>query len=707
MRRRYGVTVLCLCLIAGLAAAAESRRSLSERIRVTQVEIPVQVLRKGEPVRGLTADDFEVLDRGVPQEIVSFEVLDLSDEATIPSAEPGGVETQTHPGRRRHMLLLVDLDFTAWRYLPRALDGAREMLEGQLHPSDRVAVGFYSSFFGPQLLHGFIDEREPSLVALDAIRAVVERQPQRVAEHLSELSRIADLRFEGEEADLETWRRVAGQWAKAILRPVGDPAVSAPSVGGRSRDVVSLDPVRRGVAYEPGLADEPIVRRVRELGRQLRGLARDLATVPEPKQILFLSEGFPSRFLEDRNHSTRTIFRLDTALKAFLETGWILQAVDVRGIPSAGERAFDGNALFHLAHHSGGRLYENFNRIERATEKIIDRSSVTYVLVIQPDVEADGRFHELEVRLPGVRRADLHYRPGYRAPTRADRPRDLDDRRDIAELVLAEREFRDFEVDLLAVPVPATEGRTRMPVLVEIPGEALVERGFGGVASLEVHAYALDDFGSIQDLFIRRVDIDLARDGRRLERGGLRLSGALELGSGRGEIRVLVRSLADDALSLVRMPIEVAELDSASLVALPPLFLDRSRDWLSLSLGGEDDRSERIETLAGLGSDFFPQVTPVFRGDREQRLVFNLFYSTAETPLVQLRLLTARGEEMAAPELRFHQRYVGEAGATGLVATWKPKELPPGGYTLEIALVDPATGRRVTGTTQFKIVEPS
>ena len=172
---------------------------------------------------------------------------------------------------------------------------------------------------------------------------------------------------------------------------------------------------------------------------------------------------------------------------------------------------------------------------------------------------------------------------------------------------------------------------------------------------------------------------------------------------------MLVRNLADDALSLAKAPLEVAALGRTDLVVLPPLFLDRSRDWLSLPLasGEAAAAAPEVETLRGLGVDFFPRLAPAFRSNREQQLVFNLFYSTVEAPLVELRLLTARGDEMEAPDVRFLERYVGEAGATGLVATWKPKGLAPGGYTLEIALVDRATGRRVEGEAEFKIVEPS
>ena len=45
---------------------------------VVSVEIPVNVIRNGAPVRGLTKDDFELLDGRKKQQITGFEVVDLS-----------------------------------------------------------------------------------------------------------------------------------------------------------------------------------------------------------------------------------------------------------------------------------------------------------------------------------------------------------------------------------------------------------------------------------------------------------------------------------------------------------------------------------------------------------------------------------------------------------------------------------------------------
>ena len=65
------------------------RRGSRPRPTVVAVEIPVRVLRDGQPVRGLTAENFAVFDEGEPREITSFDVLDLEDRPRAAGARTG------------------------------------------------------------------------------------------------------------------------------------------------------------------------------------------------------------------------------------------------------------------------------------------------------------------------------------------------------------------------------------------------------------------------------------------------------------------------------------------------------------------------------------------------------------------------------------------------------------------------------------------
>ena len=52
--------------------------SFADETDVIEVEIPINIVaKKGEPIRDLTAEDFEILDQGKKQEITGFRVIDL------------------------------------------------------------------------------------------------------------------------------------------------------------------------------------------------------------------------------------------------------------------------------------------------------------------------------------------------------------------------------------------------------------------------------------------------------------------------------------------------------------------------------------------------------------------------------------------------------------------------------------------------------
>lgn len=76
--RLAALGVLLLATGVGeIGAAQPSRPSDSAEISVTLVEIPVEVIHDGEPVKGLTAADFEVREGSRSLPIVSFETVDL------------------------------------------------------------------------------------------------------------------------------------------------------------------------------------------------------------------------------------------------------------------------------------------------------------------------------------------------------------------------------------------------------------------------------------------------------------------------------------------------------------------------------------------------------------------------------------------------------------------------------------------------------
>ena len=151
--------VILLCSAALLSAAPH----VSEKTVVVSVQVPVQVIQDGRPLRGLTKDRFELYDGRKPQAIDGFEVIDLvSGDAPAAAAE-------IPPGARRHFLLLFDLSFSDASSTVAAQRAARDAILSRLHPSDLVAVGYYSANRGPKLVLGFTPDRDQARIAIDTL----------------------------------------------------------------------------------------------------------------------------------------------------------------------------------------------------------------------------------------------------------------------------------------------------------------------------------------------------------------------------------------------------------------------------------------------------------------------------------------------------------------------------------------------------------
>src|SRR5581483_883221 len=80
MPRRHRPLALAFVLLAGtaiaaLAASKSTSGKFTESTATVVVEVPVQVVRDGQPVRGLTKDDFQVYDGRRQQTITGFDVV--------------------------------------------------------------------------------------------------------------------------------------------------------------------------------------------------------------------------------------------------------------------------------------------------------------------------------------------------------------------------------------------------------------------------------------------------------------------------------------------------------------------------------------------------------------------------------------------------------------------------------------------------------
>ena len=722
----YSLMVLMvLMLVPALALGAEPPRdqAFTETTEVTAVEVPVQVLLDGKPVRGLTADNFVVYQDKKKEAVTGFEMVDLY---AIPDEKAADVPAPA----RRHFLLLFDLSFSEPRAIVKAREAAAGVV-GELHPSDLAAVATYTASRGPELVLGFTPDREQVLAAIATLGLpeLIDRTPDPLK------LVVADLAL---GATLVRAPAAGNRGPGASGRPGAEARAEASDL---RREELSNRVVDRLESFgrESERANLEVQKdKITALARSFTDLAKLMRSVDGRKYVVYLSEGYDSSLLlgttdrteveEDRKNAdsgdsykinsqerfgdTTAVNEIDAMLQEFRRADCVIQAVDIGGLRAAAGGGGDLGAvrkggrdsLFQMAHDTGGDLYENFNDLGAAMGKMLERTGVTYVLTIQPEAAPDGMYHPLRVELKGVPRgARIVHRPGWYAPRPFAQRSRYEKMLATAGQVLVGEEGGVVRASMLAVPMPsAEEGEADVPLVVEIEGAGLLQNQQGTDLPAEIYVYAMDAKGTVRDYIAQTLVLDLGKVEATLRQGGLKFYGHLELPPGSYKARVLVRNGRTGEYGLKVVPIEVPEMKQAGPVILTPFFPEPKGQWLLTREAPRPDRRD-VPLPFRLGDQpFLPAATPVLDEGQEARFSM-LGYNLQEGDLqVRSEVQTADGRPAERGDVTLTGRATDVGGAEHLELTFKPAALKPGEYLLKVTVTD-ASGKAGTATTRFVV----
>lgn len=383
------VVVAATPLIALVATAQDRSQTFSGSAEVVAVEIPVQVLRDGEPVRGLKAADFEVFDGKKKQAVTGFEILDLG---TLDGANPA---TEIPVAGRRHFLLLFDLTFSEPTSIVRAREAAKKLL-ADLHPTDLVAVATFSTNLGSQLVIGFTTDREQVALAIDTLG-----MPQLIDRGSGDPLRLALSTVQGRlTTRVKSPRAVYGR-VETLLEE-----------GTSGRDAALLEAFGEYSAMTEHADRAQQAEMVQRLTGSFAQLARLMSSVEGRKYVVLLSQGYDATLLtgtvddeqrkllqeeavsseralrddsNDRFGDTKSANRVERMLAEFRRADCIVQAVDISGLRAEGDLgghlASGKDSLLQIAKDTGQEVLYPFLR---AGQPYVPAS----VLVLAPGAES-------------------------------------------------------------------------------------------------------------------------------------------------------------------------------------------------------------------------------------------------------------------------------------------------------------------------------
>jgi VWFA-related protein len=359
-------------------------------IRVTTRLVQVHVLvqdRKGDPISGLTRDDFVLLDEGTPQQITDFSV-----ESGSPSSVPRTPVSPSDPSLR----------------------SARMPIAATAVLFDKLNTSTDDQVYAKRELLKFLKKT---------------KRQERIAIYVLDgnLRALSDSTSTGELDKALTGHGSAQLAASEPAKPDTGFKKVDKKLARMDREIANL------------AAEERVLRTL----WALEAVGLHLSRLPGRKNLVWLSGAFPLSIAPELSEMAelRKEYRLSSRQKSFAsqtrQTARVLTdanvavyPVDARGLVGVAEaNAADAEpgaevhggiemvqsqqAMERLARDTGGRAFYGANDVITGINRAFDDSRLVYVLGFRPShQEWDGKFRQIKVQVkqPGLQ---LRHRRGY------------------------------------------------------------------------------------------------------------------------------------------------------------------------------------------------------------------------------------------------------------------------------------------------------
>jgi VWFA-related protein len=414
------------------SASNEGITTLHARTNLVIVDVVVTD-SKHNPIHGLKASDFTLLENNKEQRVRNFEEHSaaLDGEKFIPAPKlPAGLFTNQAPAPAGGPVNVLLLD-----YLNTPLASQPYARKQLLEFLDKIAPGTRIAIFGLteklDMLQGFTTDPSVLKAALTGKNG---------APRASDI--LLDSTNGGSMTDTTLADNLVG----------GATADGASATDGSFVTQEEIDDINRFQALQTSFTQD--LRAKYTLGA-FQALARYLVGIPGRKNVIWFSAGFPLNVDPNVNEAdpNDSVVRNDDEIRKtdnLLTRAQIaVYPIDARGVftdpgndvsqhvssisvGSGGDAAAEQlqfmqqtsqehESMFAMAEETGGEAYVNTNNLTQAVTKAVEAGSNYYTMTYTPaNSQWDGRFRAIKVKVeqPGVK---LSYRNGYYADDPDDR----------------------------------------------------------------------------------------------------------------------------------------------------------------------------------------------------------------------------------------------------------------------------------------------
>lgn len=437
------------------------------KARVNLVMVPVVVRdAKGKTVAGLTKADFQLFDKGKPQNITRFSTeksgaqsIKFAEDADGVGSSAASKAAQENVPQRFIAYLFDDLHAGAGD-LMQARQAAIKHVTTELTRTDRAGI-FTTSGVG---VVDFTDDRDSLVGALNRL------QPRPMYKGMgTDCPRInlymADMIVNKHDPSAT---QAATQEVIACENLTGPAAAAAPQIAqGAAQMMLSAGEQDTHIAYEV-----------------MKDLIRRMSATPGQRIIVLASPGF---WTTDSYRSEETDV-IDRAIRNNIT----INGLDIRGLWTdpqfdasrnvnslAAQRVVaqyerwamqaEGDVLAEIANGTGGTSFQNNNSMEQGFHETAAAPETYYILGFSPqNLRLDGTFHALKVTLA---KPNGHYgliaRKGYYSPKRlADAAETA--KEEIQEALFSREELKELPVDLHTQFFKANNGTANVTIMAHL-----------------------------------------------------------------------------------------------------------------------------------------------------------------------------------------------------------------------------------------------
>ena len=582
-----------------LAAAAVAQDVPTSRVELVRLDVVVTDSRD-QLVRGLSQDDFVVLEDGKPQRLTHFVAAGRTPQgAASPSpgpdapAVPAPVEVPAPAGPSRTIVILVDDLHIAASNMEPVKQSLRRMLDEFVAADDQVAlIGTGSDL----LVQPTLDRAE----LRRAIGGLVARPLTVQPESGSSMTPLqAELVLAGDPAALRlVSEQLLGNPANLIANAplsMEDRQRTAGNEVQRQARAILTESLRISTATLSTLAD----------------VLRSMAPRTGRKICLLVSDGFQvgTGTSEDRRADLRRIIdaslRSGSVVYALTSTGLTTGIADASmpalntppGLDAQVDRRGEmilRETLERVAEDTGGFLVRGNNDLAGGLRRMLDDNEVYYLMAYEPtNKRRAGRFRRIEVRVARREGLKVRTRKGYLEPDER-KPGPLPavagaaPAPEAADLSLGETEARGLLSNVsgggMAVrltadwfELPPSGPRAVVRAHLDLSRVFWQEAEGRHRAVIEIVGGVYDAAGKpVGAVFGKPAVLDVAPgDQARMVRSGLQYQELLPLAPGRYEVRLVAYERGMDLRGGATQWLEVPDL-SAGTLAVSSLFLSTS-----------------------------------------------------------------------------------------------------------------------------------